>query len=263
MQRLRFRAPGSALSLAELLARAAPSLAVPAIARALRAGAFRVRTSRGLALRDPGLRVEPGTAIDWSNPPPPSSVGPAEISQGPGSTALRCVALVPAPPWSAGRLGSPDPRDRAGLHFRRSELRDGVAELELELSAGNAETVRRSLAAAGFPVLGDAAFGGVLVEGGLRLRPVLPSQSASGLLSDGWWPGEPVFAPDLSSPEQAGAGACLEVSQATLRALSRGHPWVLTDSETGDAGRFRCGALVWLQSAEGAARGARRTLARV
>jgi 23S rRNA (cytosine1962-C5)-methyltransferase len=139
-------------------------------------------------------------------------------------------------------------------------VRGGVGEFELELSAGGPEALCRILSLAGFPVLGDPRFGGILVEGGLRLRPASSSEPAQGL--EGWWPTEPVFPPDLSSGGTGRGNACLEVSQASLRALSRGHPWVLADSETGDAGRFRPGALVWLQEAGGAG-ASRRTLARV
>ncbi|HME70582.1 MAG TPA: class I SAM-dependent methyltransferase [Myxococcota bacterium] len=263
MDALRFRAPGGALPLVALLARAAPFGDVHALAHELRAGGLRVRGSGGRALRDPTLRVEPGTEIEWRNPPPTAGDGNPASPRASGSAVLRYLALAPAPPWTSGALADPDARDGATLRFRRGEVRGGVAELELELSAGGAETVRRGLAAAGFPLLGDARFGGVLVEGGLRLRPALSSESVLGRAPEGWWPGEPVFAPELSSAGSAGEGACLEVSQASLRALSRGHPWILTDSETGDAGRFRPGALVWIRAAEGGTRGTRRTLARI
>ncbi len=254
MEALHFRAPGRALALADLLARALPLARV----HELRGGGLRVRGAGGRTLRDPTLRVEPGTEIEWSNPPTQGDENPAR----PESAGLRYLALAPAPPWAAGVLGDPDARDGALLRFRRGEVRSGVAELELELSAGGPQTLRRCLAAAGFPLLGDARYGGVLVEGGLRLRPVPAPEGVLGQAPEGWWPSEAVFAPELSAG-RASEGACLEVSQASLRALSRGHPWVLTDSETGDAGRFRPGALVWIRAAQGGTSGPPRTLARI
>jgi 23S rRNA (cytosine1962-C5)-methyltransferase len=222
-----------------------------------------VRGARGRALRDPALRVEPGTEIEWSHPPAvPGDENPAS-PRAAGNAGLRYLALAPAPPWAAGVLRDPEGRDGATLRFRRGELRSGVAELELELSAGGPDTLRRRLAAAGFPLLGDARYGGILVEGGLRLRPAPSPESVLEQAPEAWWPSEPVFAPELSSAGTAGEGACLEVSKASLRALSRGHPWILTDRETGDAGRFRPGALVWIRAAEGETRGTRRTLARI
>jgi 23S rRNA (cytosine1962-C5)-methyltransferase len=261
---LRFRAPGRALPLAALLARAAPFVEADALAQELRAGALRVRASEGPVLRDPAQRVEPGTQIEWSHPPAMGAGDENPASpHAPGSADLRYLALGPAPPWAAGVLTDPDAREGPTLRFRRSEVRAGVAELDLELSAGGPETIRRRLSAAGFPLLGDARFGGVLIEGGLRLRPALLPESALEPAPLGWWPSEPVFAPELSSAGSVGEGACLEVSQASLRALSRGHPWILTDSETGDTGRFRPGALVWIRAATGGARATRSTLARI
>jgi len=260
---LRFRAPGHALPLAALLARAAPWLDRPALAHALRAGALHVRVSGGRPLRDPLLAVEPGAQLEWSDPPPAAAGAENGASpDGERSGSLRYLGLAPAPPWSEGVLADPDAHEGGGLRFRRGEVRGGIAELALELEAAGAGTLRRRLSSAGFPLLGDTHFSGVLVEGGLRLR-LLSQESAGAEAPEGWWPSEPVFAPELSSPGSSGEGACLEVSQASLRALSRGHPWILTDRATGDAGRFRPGALVWLRAAGGGARGVQRTLARI
>jgi 23S rRNA (cytosine1962-C5)-methyltransferase len=200
--------------------------------------------------------------LEWSDPPL-AAVEKAASPDADRSGILRYLGLAPAPPWTEGVLADPDAGEGAGLRFCRGEVRGGIAELELELPAGAAGTLRRRLAGAGFALLGDARFGGVLVEGGLRLRAV-PLQEGVGAASpEGWWPSEPVFAPELSSSGGGGRGVCLEVSQASLRALSRDHPWILTDRATGDAGRFRPGALVWLRAAKGGARGVERTLARI
>jgi len=258
-----FRAPGRALPLAALLARAAPWFDRRALAQELRAGALHVRVSGGRPLRDPLLAVEPGSQIEWSDPPLLAGDQNGASLEGDRSGNLRYLGLAPAPPWPEGVLADPDARAGGGLRFRRGEVRGGIAELELELPASGLGMLRRRLASAGFALLGDARFGGVLIEGGLRLRPLPSPESVGAEPPEGWWPSEPVFAPELSSSGSGGEGAGLEVSQASLRALSRGHPWILTDRATGDAGRFRPGALVWLRAAGGGARGMRRTLARI
>ncbi len=165
------------------------------------------------------------------------------------SGALESRALVPAPPWRRGALAA----DPGVLRFDVIAQRDAVAELQLLPGTLDPFATREALARAGAAVLGDARFGGRLVEGGLRLfvsRLRLPSEGLDVACDPPrpWWPDEPVF------PAQAGRrgpGAELTVSQATLRAVARGHPWVLADTETGDAGRFGAGALVALRGPAG------------
>ncbi len=261
MELLRFRAPGRVLPLVELLARVAPTLAAATLSaelRAGRAGALRARSERGRPLRDPAEPVAPGTAVEWTGAPAAVldalAAGEAALSiRGDGPEGGAWLALTPDPAWSEGMLAASMPA-LPGIRFERLDRRDGVALLRLApLPPGvvDAGTLCRVLADAGMPVVGDARHGGALAEGGLRLlrsvdsthKGVGPGPSAA----DGeWWPAEALFAPDATAPGPSGEGAVLAVSQASLRALERGHPWVLTDTETGDAGRFRPGALVWL-----------------
>jgi 23S rRNA (cytosine1962-C5)-methyltransferase len=175
-------------------------------------------------------------------------------------------ALAPALPWRRGVL-APTAPEGVAVEFSWLDERAGVARYRLAhlpRHAGlTAAAACAAMAAAGAPVLGDLRFGGVLVAGGLRLR-----LAGDGPLPEGDWPGEPVFAPDLETRietrvgthaevrvEERAAGAApraLAVSAATLRALVRGHPWVLRDAETGDTACFRPGALVPLAEDAGA-----------
>lgn len=316
MTTLRFRAPGSMLSLGALLARS--GAADEALARALRGGSVRVdgrvtRESKAQVL--PGARVEVRLEGDASRPAsdpvlrhageeaavveaeagtPADALGAllgweaAELrtvfAGGGAPRGLRLLArneaaekrlraalsadaaareertLVATPPWRRGALqveGAPD----ASLRFEIVAEREGVAELRLLAGALDAALLREALARAFGGALGDARFGGRLVAGGLRLwshRLVLPAEgiSLSFAPEADPWPGEPVF------PQEASPGAPeaeLAVSRATLRAIGKGHPWVLADSETGDPGRFRAGGLVRLRGPGGASA----TLARV
>ncbi len=163
-------------------------------------------------------------------------------------------ALAPAPAWRRGRLEAGDAKAGGVFDFVIEAERDGVAELALFPRTLASMSVRESLARAGSALLGDVRFGGRLVGGGLRGWSARLSLPLEGIdvrceAPAGSWPEERVFPPD------AGAAAASEtellVSRSTLRALSKGHPWVLADTETGDAGRFRAGALVWLRSADG------------
>ncbi len=157
-------------------------------------------------------------------------------------------ALAPAPAWRSGSLAS-DGDASDVTQFRVISERDGIAELELAPRGAAGRAIRRALAALGAPALGDALHGGLLVEGGPRLALValrLPSEGidlATETALD--WPAPGVLP---SEPEAGRDAPVLEVSRATRTALARGHPWVLTDDETGDVGRFRPGALVRVEA---------------
>jgi 23S rRNA (cytosine1962-C5)-methyltransferase len=252
------------LPLLELLARIAPGLDSRALAgdlRAGRAGGLRARSERGRPLRDPADPVAPGAAIEWTDPPAAVRAALAAAEAGldasrDGSAAGAWLALALDPPWSEGALAAASRPDLPRVRFERLDRRDGVALLSLAgLPRGgdalDARTLCQLLGEAGMPVVGDARHGGALVRDGLRLRRASEStlnSAGQNAVSDeeDWWPTEPLFAPDATTPGPGGESAVLTVSQASLRALERGHPWVLTDTETGDAGRFRPGALVWL-----------------
>ncbi len=166
------------------------------------------------------------------------------------SGAREARALIEAPPWRRGALevgGGPV------LGFEVIAEHEGVAEVSLQTGTLAPHAVRETLARAGAAVLGDARFGGRLVAGGLRLwsaRLRIPEEGidvSCEAPGDAWPCGEPVFAPEAVRRGAAPEGGVLCVSRATLRALARGHPWILTDTETGDAGAFRPGALVELR----------------
>jgi 23S rRNA (cytosine1962-C5)-methyltransferase len=162
-------------------------------------------------------------------------------------------AIAVAPPWRRGALAVDG---GCAFGFQVERERDGLAELSLRPGAIHSLQLREALSRAGAPILGDARFGGRLVAGGLRLygaRLTLPEEGIDiGCEAQpDAWPEEPVFPAEGGRSGAAGDGAELAVSRATLRAVDRGHPWILTDSETGDAGRFRAGSLVTLRGPGG------------
>ncbi len=164
-------------------------------------------------------------------------------------------ALAPTPPWRRGLvIGSPDATPRE-TRFEVIRERGGVAEIELVPCGGHSEQVRIHLAALGSPALGDPAHGGILVEGGLRLALValrIPSEGIAIEASEEHlaWPEERTLPAEA---ERSDAAPVLDVSEATRAALARGHPWILSDAETGDVGRLRPGALARVEARRDAA----------
>ena len=236
-----FRAPGRALPLVELLGRGWPGASASAWESLVRAGAVLVqgRPSRKLASRvPPGQRVdlrELAGGVATGDPVPPAS------------DALR--ALVPSPPWRRGSLVR---RRAPDIAFETRREQGGVAEIVLRSDAKGsgdgtalAADARRILAHAGFPVLGDVRHAGILVAGGLRLAAE-PGPALA-------WPDEPVFPGEPDGSDLAGPARLpvLRVSAATARIVGRGHPWVLRDDETGDAGAFAPGTRVALRGPDG------------
>ncbi len=182
--------------------------------------------------------MPPGTALwlelpdGWRPSDPDASVAGAAPGAG-----LR--GIVPGWPWTRGRHVA----GAAVLDWEALEERDGLRELRFRGAPPAA--VRAFAAAAGAPLLGDVGAGGIVVEGGLRLRV------EGGSAPPGFWPEELVFPPDAASPGPD-AHTGLPVSAATARALHRGHPWILADDDTGDAGAFAAGALVRVRAPDGA-----------
>lgn len=203
-----FRAPGSALSLGELIARALPGADAASL---VETSGVRIA---GRPARKLKTRVPPGTLVEIAAETPDVSL----------ASAASWRILVPSLPWRAGTL------EPGGVAFERLREQDGVVEL---LARGDARELRARLADAGHPVLGDAEHRGILVAGGIRLEPVETPPRP------GWWPEEPVF--PRKGPDDA---LLLEVSRATCRILSRGHPWILRDEETSDPARFAPGTRV-------------------
>jgi len=223
---LRFRAPGETLPAAALVARALAVSEARAAAR-VRAGALaraQAGWQRGERIASPDARIAPGSAL----------VLDAERPVEPAAGASAWLALVPALPWPEA--------EAAGIAVASEEERDGVARLRLRLTSATLDAARAWLAAAGAPVLGDVAHGGILVAGGLRLRPADEPPLD--------WPAEPVF----PAPE-----APFRISAATARVLARGHPWVIADRETERGDRFAPGTLVTLTGADGRRHGLART----
>jgi 23S rRNA (cytosine1962-C5)-methyltransferase len=225
---LRFRAPGSTLSAAALAARALALSEVRAAGR-VRAGALAYASDGpwGERIRDPEARVAPGTALRLDAEPPTAREGEGTWQ-----------ALVPALPWREGRA--------EGFAYATLEERGGLARVRLDLAGAPLAAARAWFAAAGAPVLGDVAHGGILVAGGLRLQPASAEDLA--------WPDEAVFPPGAPAPE-----GVLRISAATARVLARGHPWVIADRETERGDRFAPGTLVALRSGDGRSHGLARS----
>lgn len=323
MQRLRFRAPGTATPLERLLARAWPRASRSELGEALRQG--QVRVAREVR-REPAFAVPPGAEVtadvpvgsrpppggaveilargaDWvvvdkpagwpSHAPNPgdadaaglvaAAIGVARDEVWPahrldadvsgvwllattrdaagrlsqafaeGRVQKRYRALAPAPPWLAGTVTAGIDGAPAASDFEAIEVRDDLALLALTPRTGRTHQLRRHLAALQGPPLGDVIWGGVLLDGGLRLvsvglriedEGIDVALGGSALAERLAWPAERVFPAEAPAPS-------VVVSQATVRALRAGHPWVLTDTETGDVSGYRPGALVHVVGPEG------------
>lgn len=160
-----------------------------------------------------------------------ASMRPVRRFKMPEAQNLR--VLVPFLPWPEG--------EAVGSRFERIERRGRLSEWAVELSS-KADANERFfdwLAALHAPALGDLRRGGILVEGGLRVRDAAEEQP------EGWWPEEPLVASPKGTPPP------LAVSKATLRALQSGHPWVLPDRELGDLRVFAPGQRVVLVGPSG------------
>lgn len=166
-----------------------------------------------------------------------------------GQVSKRYRAIVPTPPWSEGAIEEPVDGKSAETRFRVSESRGEVSLVDIELVTGRTHQIRRHFEALGTPVIGDCLYGGRLVRGGLRLqsaRLAIPGENIEVSVPEPehFWPTESVF-------PAASKAAGLRVSAATIKAVRKGHPWVLTDTETGDAGRYGPGAVVRLEDPKG------------
>lgn len=176
------------------------------------------------------------------------------------------LAIVsPAPTQDAGEREDPD--DRGPMHLRWRVVRrsdDGRrAELEVSPREGRTHQVRRQLAAAGTPIVGDLRYGRALPGGVSRLglhcaalrwdeHEVVapPPDDWSDLLQGVAPPAERTKGETGArrsrpkpTPRRPAAGPLrrLEISRASARILRSGHPWVLPDRDTGDLRRFAPG----------------------
>lgn len=168
-------------------------------------------------------------------------------------------AIAPTLPWREGRF-------RAGIDGKAAETifrvidddggdcdRRDTCEVSLSLVTGRTHQLRRHLAGARCPILGDPIYGGAMVEGGLRLYSrsiAIESEGIDAVAPEptGFRVREPVYSTSTQPVE-------IEVSHATAVALGRGHPWILTDTETSDVGGLRPGSLALVRSVRGKALG--------
>ena len=158
-------------------------------------------------------------------------------------------AIIPVPHWPDGTLRKPIDGKAAETRFSIAESRGEICQVEIDLVTGRTHQIRRHFEALGTPIIGDALYGGRLVRGGLRLQSAklaIPEEGidASVPEPDSFWPTESVFPSHSKS-------AVLHVSAATIKAIRKGHPWVLTDTETGDAEQYQSGTVVRLEDSKG------------
>lgn len=255
MPRLRFRLPGRAEILSDRLARLLPEVDRGTRRRWLEAGCVRVdgqRVSR-LGQRCRGgawIEIEAGASQipGWPELPTDSSTG--------------WIAWVDAPAADSGsleieaRTASSSALSASALEFEVLDRREGLAVLHLAGPATSATRICRALARVGMPVVGDLLHGGLGVAGGARLRvweategsdaSRSPIEAGSDPLESGW-PSEPAW----PAPETDEEPLRLRVSDETLRALAKGHPWILADEASESAEAFRPGSRVRIESRAG------------
>jgi len=239
---LRFRAPGAALPLLDLLERALPELSGPERVALVRTGEVTVDREVRLA-GDALVAAGASVALPAGERMPRPTAGLLPASGDSSATPGLCV-LTLDPPWQRGTLACGGART-ASLRFERVERRGVTAELRVRLEAPGATLaeVLVALADAGMAVIGDIWHGGVLASGGLR------AVSDDRALPDLWWPREALLAG--RSPRAGGAAESFAISRSSAGILARGHPWVLADAQSGDPLRYRPGALVKLESSDG------------
>ncbi|MBR56992.1 MAG: hypothetical protein CMH54_02920 [Myxococcales bacterium] len=171
------------------------------------------------------------------------------LQPGPGAAGLLVVtrtacttkyrAIVPHLPYREGVLQAEGTKKNTAVQFRVVSHRDQLTEIELQCASSRSDHIRIQLAKAGYPILGDGENGGIMVDGGLRLW-LCHAENSSLSISleppERFWPNEPVF---LSGNDDD-----FQVSSATQRILKQGHPWIIKDDDTSDAGRFPVGSRV-------------------
>lgn len=175
--------------------------------------------------------------------------------------------VSPAPSEETGELREVADDGEMELTWRLIQRsRDGSrAELAVRPLQGRTHQIRRQLAGAGWPIVGDLEYGTPLPGGAPRMglhcaRMRFEGHEVSAAPPAGWElllgeevedeatraappehrPAEP--SPTRRSKAPKGQGTPrLEVSAATGRVLAGGHPWVLPDRDTGDLRRFEAG----------------------
>ena len=191
-----------------------------------------------------------------------------------GAVQKRYLAVVSPAPMS-DRGDRTDESEQGPMHLswelsKRSD--DGTrAELVVFPSQGRTHQIRRQLAAAGTPIVGDLLYGTALPHGAPRmalhcaqltwgdqvvgaapgdlwaelLNPPSPQSPAAPKTDRS--PRQPTTTRPNSAPSKEGRASrqkgltTLRVSSATARVLAGGHPWVLPDRDTGNLSRFSPG----------------------
>jgi len=150
-------------------------------------------------------------------------------------------AIVPILPWPEGEFRAGIDGKAARTRFRVLRIFGDLCEVLLEPLSGRTHQLRVHLAGARAPIVGDPLFGGIMVPGGLRLynRHIgIESEGIDATAEEpkGFVPAEVPF-------PKRGRIESIRVSDSTVDALQRGHPWILTDTETSDVGGFRPGTV--------------------
>lgn len=165
------------------------------------------------------------------------------------------AVVSPAPKGERGEIEGADEGGRPmRLSWERLSTSDDGSRAELRClpHEGRNHQVRRLLASAGFPIVGDYEHGPLV--GRRELRLALHHRRLR-------WDGGTVQAPmpmgwgDLLAPCGSPKRPSVRISDASARILGQGHPWVLRDRDTGSTGHLSAGTLVELVDRLGQAHG--------
>jgi len=161
-------------------------------------------------------------------------------------------AIVPRLPWRSGRFLAGIDGKQAETIFQviTSEHEEGdTCEVSLKLVTGRTHQLRRHLAGARCAIIGDPLYGGIVTEGDLRLYSRSITIASEGI--EAVAPEPPGFQVSEAIYAETDRTSEVLVSHATAIALARGHPWILSDTETSDVGGMRPGSLAIARSVRG------------